>query len=188
MKKILLFISLILLLRCDEQEPRTTINSTQFNLQVEGAMQGEISHLTASISISCENDRTVITFSKSIYHQTDSNDIMVGDIIIAIQPTDSTGTFSLQGIAEERQPKHIGVVAILEQMTYDQVASTYIADQHRYQMVSNGEIKITQWSTQTNGIIQGTIQATLQENGQAVSIQGNFAVKLTEDDEVCGWD
>lgn len=188
MKKNVLFISLILLLGCDEQEPRTTINSTQFELNVDGAMQGEISNLSDSISVSCENNRTVITFSKSIDSQTDSSDVMIGDIIIAFQHTDSTGTFSLQGIAEKRQANHVGIVAILEQMTYDKVARTYISDQHRYQTVSQGEVKVTQWATQTNGIIQGSIQVTLQENDKEVSINGDFAVKLTEDDEVCGFD
>jgi len=185
MKYILLIIISLSFWNCDNQSSEISITETFFNFKITGTITGNISHHNGIATVKCENDRTIITFSETIENHSDSADAIIGDIIIGFQSGDTTGTFTLQGIAESRLNNHVGIVAILDNLTYDELAETYVSNVQRYQEVSKGNININNWRTQPKQIIQGNINSTVEAEGEMINLTGSFGIILKADDEVC---
>lgn len=170
---------------CEEATETETPSESVFAFAITGTNSGKIKSVKGTVKATCEGNRTLLTFSEGFNERTEKDDLLIGELILGIQKTDTTGVFKLNGISNERHPKEVGIVALLNTLTFDELAAQYITNEKRYDDVRAGKVTITKWSRAEGGIITGGIIATLGRLEEEVSIKGNFTVKLQGGDDVC---
>lgn len=157
MKKYFLFSLLIIIVwqSCDNRAGDISFDKTEFRWSIEGEIKGKIESKDGMASISCENDRTIIVFEENFENRSDTTDVLIGELILGIQKGDTTGIFALKGISENRTANTIGIVALLNILTYDESMGQYISEIERYETVQSGEVSMEKWSSSTGGIVKG---------------------------------
>ncbi len=173
----------LFLLGCDAQVSEE-ITDSYFNFKIKSEVNGMIrSDAQPIIKVSCEANRTILTFTENLVDM--PNDSLAGELILGFQRGDTLGTFELQGIAEKREKAHVGIVALVNQFYFDDLAAQHISDWHRYQTVQSGTLTLESWGTKPDEIIKGKLETTISDGENTITIQGDFGIILTTDNEVC---
>ena len=178
---------LIIISACQPEAPNLPAPQVYFDFSFNDAINGNItSSDSLNASLDCANGRNILTFKENIGEL--PKDSLAGELILAFQEGDTIGTFSLKGITEKRDTSTVGIVTLLDEFFFDEMAAQHISNINRYQRVLSGEVTISSWGTNVGEWISGTLSATLKHTTnihQNIQLEGHFNIQITPDMEFC---
>ena len=181
-----LILSVFVLNGCESNSSDEVASETTFDFKVKGRLSGHIASATfGKASVKCDANRRIISLEKAIPPNIeDDSDLLFGEIILAFSLSDSLGTFPLNSITT-RVEKQVGFVALLNPLYFDDLSAQYVANEQRFQNIKNGSLTIKKWSRIPNERIEGTLEATLIDDNEELSIKGDFSILVSETDSFC---
>ncbi len=176
-----LLIAVFSLNACENNTNENTEKATTFNFKVKGDISGYVTTEFGEASIQCDGNRTIISFKEIIPPNIEEEtDLLFGELIFAFLYTDSIGTFPLNGISGTRVNGQVGFVALLNLLDFDDLSAQYISNVKRLQEIKTGNLTISKWSKVIGERVEGSVEVTLINEREEVTIRGDFSILVKE--------